>query len=84
MDAYATTDNILAKQKAIEIPLKFAVDNRRWPAMRIIKDKMLTKLKDNEIRTLSGFFKVNKETLDKMEDEISCLLPNAIRIAAGL
>lgn len=64
-EVFATTNNILAKQKAIEIPLKFAVDNRRWPAMRIIKDRMLANLKDNEIRTLSGFFKANRESLEK-------------------
>lgn len=60
-EVFATTDNILAKQKAIEIPLAFAVNNRRWPAMCIIKEKMLTKLKENEIRTLTVFSRQTKK-----------------------
>ena len=83
-EVFTYSNNILTKQKAIDVPLDFAIDNNRWPSMRIIKNSMLVKLSDNEVRLLAGYFKSKKDSLDKLEDAIQCLLPNSIRIVAGL
>lgn len=83
-EIFASTKAILSRQKAIELSLKFAVDNTRWYALRVIKNQMLAQLNDDEVKQLTGYLLVNKELLDRLEDEISELLPNRIRIAAQL
>lgn len=83
-EIFSSTTDILSRQKAINICLKFAIDNTRWYAMRVIKNQMLAQLNDKEVRQLAGFLLVNRELLDRLEDEISELLPYNIRIAAQL
>ena len=81
---FASTDDVLAKQKAIDMTLGFSINYNRWPAMRIIKSQMLEKLTDEEIRSLSGFFRSNKDLLKSLEDSLGTCLKRSIRLAAGL
>lgn len=81
---FASTRDVLAKQKAIDMTLGFSIDNNRWPAMRIIKNSMLEKLTDEEIRLISGFLQSNKELLKSLEDSLGSSLKRSIRLAAGL
>ncbi len=81
---FNTTSDVLAKQKAIDMTLEFSITFNRWPAMRIIRDKMLNKLTDDEVRALSGFLKSNKELLESLENSLGTSLPKRIRVVAGL
>lgn len=81
---FNTTTDVLAKQKAIDMTLEFSINFNRWPAMRIIRDKMLNKLTDDEVRALSGFLKSNKELLESLENSLGTSLPKRIRVVAGL
>ena len=81
---FNTTSDVLAKQKAIDMTLEFSINFNRWPAMRIIRDKMLNKLTDDEVRALSGFLKSNKELLESLENSLGTSLPKRIRVVAGL
>lgn len=81
---FASTDDVLAKQKAIDMTLGFSINYNRWPAMRIIKSQMLEKLTDEEIRSLSGSFRSNKDLLKSLEDSLGTCLKRSIRLAAGL
>ncbi len=83
-EVFMSTSNILVKQKAIDLSLEFAVPNNRWNAIRVIKNMMLGKLKDNELRALSGFLKSKKELLGKMEENIGESLPSKVRLLVGL
>ncbi|MBQ6070927.1 MAG: serine/threonine protein kinase [Bacteroidales bacterium] len=81
---FASTEDVLAKQKAIDMTLGFSINYNRWPAMRIIKNSMLEKLTDEEIRSLSGFFRSNKDLLKSLEDSLGTCLKRSLRLAAGL
>ena len=67
-----------------DMMLGFSIDYNRWPAMRIIKNQMLEKLTDEEIRSLSGFFRSNKDLLKSLEDSLGTSLKRSLRLAAGL
>ena len=81
---FNTTSDVLAKQKAIDMTLEFSINFNRWPAMRIIRDEMLNKLTEEEVRVLSGFLKSKRELLRSLEDSLGTRLPKKIRVAAGL
>lgn len=81
---FASTEDVLAKQKAIDMTLEFSINYNRWPAMRIIKNSMLEKLTDEEIRLLSGFLRSKKDLLKSLEDSLGISLKRCIRLAAGL
>ena len=81
---FSSTPDILSKQKAIELTLEFSINNTRWPAMRVIRERMLNKLTDVDVRQLTGFLRVNKEMLESLEDNIGLKLNRNVRIAAGM
>lgn len=81
---FASTGDVLAKQKAIDMTLGFSINYNRWPAMRIIKNSMLEKLTDDEVRALTGFLKSNKKLLESLENSLGTSLPKRIRVVAGL
>lgn len=81
---FSNSTDVLAKQKAIDMTLGFAINYNRWPAMRIIKDKMLNNLTDDEVRALSGFLKSKKELLESLENSLGISLSRRIRVVAGL
>ncbi len=81
---FVSTDDVLAKRKAIDMTLGFSINYNRWPAMRIIKSQMLEKLTDEEIRSLSGFFRSNKDLLKSLEDSLGASLKRSLRLVAGL
>lgn len=81
---FASTGDVLTKQKAIDMTLGFSINYNRWPAMRIIKNSMLEKLTDDEVRSLSGFLRANKDLLKSLEDSLGVSLKRSIRVAAGL
>ena len=78
------TRNLLVKQKAIDLSLEFTMAANRWNAMRVIRDDMLAKLKDDEVRSLSGYLKTKKELLSTLEKSIEGSLPSKIKIVAGI
>ena len=81
---FSNSTDVLAKQKAIDMTLEFAINYNRWPAMRIIKDKMINKLTDDEVRNLSGFLKSKKALLESLESSLGTILPKKVRLVAGL
>ena len=81
---FSNSTDVLAKQKTIDMTLEFAINYNRWPAMRIIKDKMINKLTDDEVRNLSGFLKSKKALLESLESSLGTILPKKVRLVAGL
>lgn len=81
---FASTGDVLAKQKAIDMTLGFSINYNRWPAMRIINNSMLEKLTDEDIRLLSGFLRSNNDLLKSLEESLGISLKRSIRLAAGL
>ena len=76
--------DILTRQKAIDMTLEFSINYNRWPAMRIIRESMLDKLSDDEVRLLSGYLKTKKDLLTTLEESINCKLTRSVRLAAGM
>lgn len=81
---FNNTSNVLTKEKAIDLTLAFSINYNRWPAMRIIRDKMLNKLSDEEIQQMSGYLYSHRESLQTLEDSIGGGLSKAVRTMAGL
>lgn len=81
---FNNTTDVLTKQKAIDLTLEFSVNYNRWPAMRIIREKMLNQLTDDEARLMSGYLKANKGLLESLEASIGSSLSRCVRLAAGM
>ena len=81
---FGNTNDVLTKQKAIDLTLEFSINYNRWPAMRIIREKMLNRLSDDESRLLSGFLRANKDMLIALEESIGSRLNRNVRLAAGM
>lgn len=78
------TSDLLAKQKALDLTLEISVNYNRYPAMRIIKDSMLSKMSDNDVRSLSGYLRSKKDLLGKIEEALGASLSSKIKIVSGL
>lgn len=78
-EVFSSTNNILTKQKALELTLPFAVGNTRWNALRTIYSSMLTKLSDNDVRLLTTFLRQHRDELIKLEQEIGITLPQNVK-----
>lgn len=81
---FSRTTNTLSRQKAIEMSMEIAIELNRFPAMKIVLNKMLTLMDDVELRESSGFLKSKKELLLSIEAALGTNLPRNVRMAAGI
>ena len=81
---FSRTTNILSRQKAIEMSLEIAIELNRFPAMRIVQNKMLNQMNDAELEASSGFLKSKKDLLLSLEGALGTSLSRNVRLAAGI
>lgn len=76
---YLNTTDISIKQKAIEISLPLSIELNRFDAMKDVA-KMLGKLTDKEIRSMSIFLRDSKDDIVSCYDTLGCKLPISLNI----
>ncbi|MBR6414600.1 MAG: serine/threonine protein kinase [Bacteroidales bacterium] len=81
---FNASDDVLIKEKALDLTLELSIFYNRWPAMRTIRENMLNKLTAYQVRMMSGYLLMQKDNLQALESSLGVDLPRSVRIAAGI